>query len=155
MEVASGLGQNLWGETARGKETYLFKCTIYHALIEYSSGISSDLHKEDQRACDRHLELTAPALCLPSSTASCKLLAFNEAKCWPLLLSHSGSPAPCSASPNGLSLLSMLCPRLISALCCPQVAYHLNFHLYETQRRYSLSKRLVNLANYCSEILIC
>lgn len=42
-EVASRFGKNLRGDTERGKETYFFKCTIYHAFIKYSSGFSPEL----------------------------------------------------------------------------------------------------------------
>lgn len=41
----------------------------------------------------------------------------------------------------------MLCPGLFSHLSCPQAAYCLNFDLYETQRKYYLSQKCVNVVN--------
>lgn len=101
-EKWNGLG--LWpeGSDRRGKEIYLFKYTIYHALIKYSSGISPELYREDQSACDGDLGFTTTVLYLFISPAFPKQVTKFQG-----LTTTVASPqfAPtCSVPPNGLSL---------------------------------------------------
>lgn len=125
-------GLRLWpeGSNGRGKEIYLFKYTIYHALIKYSSGISPELYREDQSSCDGHLGFTGTILYLFISTL------FPE-QATKVLTMTVASPL----------FASMLCPGLLSHLNRPQVAYCLNFDLYETERKCSLSQGCVNAVN--------
>lgn len=84
-------GLRLWpeGNNRRGKEIYLFKYTIYHALIKYSSGISPELYREDQSACYGHLGFTATVLYPFISTAFPKEATKLTPRCWQLLLHPS------------------------------------------------------------------
>lgn len=157
--MASGFGQK--GVTERGKEIYLFKYTIYHALIKYSSGISPELYREDQGACDGHLGFTATVLYLFISIAFPKQATKLIPRCWQWLLLHPSlhQPAPSHLMVSVYNIIYALPwtsqPGLLSHLSCPQAAYCLNFDLYETWRKYSLSQRCANAVNDQSITLPC